>query len=245
MDLRKYIEKFYKGTKQEVVNLLNEKISNNEKTFVITANPETVMVARNTEELKDSFFAEDTLVVPDGVGILKAGKVLGIEFKETITGIDLCQELFKMLDEKQKSLYLFGASKEVVEALNDVIKQQYPNIKMLGYCDGYAEDKDKEMEKIVNLKPDCLLVALGVPKQEILISKYFSKFEKGIFMGVGGSFDILSGKKKRAPNFFVKNHLEWLYRICREPSRLGRFWNNNIKFLGEVKKEKRRGVVND
>ena len=95
MDLRKYIEKFYKGTKQEVVNLLNEKISNNEKTFVITANPETVMVARNTEELKDSFFAEDTLVVPDGVGILKAGKVLGIEFKETITGIDLCQELFK------------------------------------------------------------------------------------------------------------------------------------------------------
>lgn len=241
MEIKKYLEKFYKGDKQGFVNIINEKLSKDEKAFIITANPETVMETRRTEGLDEAFFAEETLVAPDGIGILKAGKYLGIEFKETITGIDLCNEIFNMTNAKEKSLYLFGAEEEVVKALADLIKKDYPNIKLLGYSNGYVEDKEKEMEKIVSLKPDVVLVALGVPMQEVLISKFFPKVQKGIYMGVGGSFDVLSGKKKRAPDFFVKHHFEWAYRILREPKRFKRFYNNNIKFLAEVKKEKKGG----
>ena len=87
--------------------------------------------------------------------------------------------------------------------------------------------------------PDIILVALGMPQQELLIYKHIKEFSKGIFIGVGGSFDVISGMKKRAPEFFVKLNLEWLYRIMSEPKRLKRFWDNNIKFLFVVQKEKK------
>ena len=245
MNLKEYIEKFYKGTKNEFVELLEKRIDNNEKTFIITANPETVMTARREEQLEKYYFDDNSLVVPDGIGIIKAGKILNIEFKETIPGIELCLDLLNLLNSKHKSIYLFGASDEVVEALSKTINENYPNINVLGFSNGYIENKDLEMEKIAKLKPDVILVALGVPQQEILIGNHLKDFEKGIFMGVGGSFDVLSGKKKRAPKFFINTHTEWLYRIVREPKRLKRFWNNNIKFLKEIKKEKRNGEVND
>ena len=82
------------------------------------------------------------------------------------------------------------------------------------------------------------MVALGIPNQEKLIYKHLSKFKSGIFIGVGGSFDVISGSKKRAPKLFIKLNLEWLYRIVTEPKRLKRFYNNNIKFMLKVKKEK-------
>ena len=81
------------------------------------------------------------------------------------------------------------------------------------------------------MQPDICLVALGIPEQELLINKYFNKFKKGIFIGVGGSFDVLSGHKKRAPKLMIKLHLEWLYRIIKEPKRFKRFWESNIKFM--------------
>ena len=94
------------------------------------------------------------------------------------------------------------------------------------------------MEKISKLKPDILLVALGIPMQEELIYRHMNEFNKGIIVGVGGTFDVLSGTKKRAPKIFIKLNLEWLYRIIKEPSRLKRFWNNNVKFIFKVRKEK-------
>ena len=87
-------------------------------------------------------------------------------------------------------------------------------------------------------KPDIVLVALGIPLQEKLIYKHLNKFDKGIFVGVGGSFDVISGHKKRAPKIFIKLNLEWLYRILKEPKRLKRFYDSNVKFLFKVKKYK-------
>lgn len=86
--------------------------------------------------------------------------------------------------------------------------------------------------------PDIMLVALGIPAQEKLIYKHLNKFKKGIFVGVGGSFDVLSGTKARAPEFFINHNLEWLYRILKEPSRIKRFYNSNVKFIFKVKHEK-------
>ena len=95
----------------------------------------------------------------------------------------------------------------------------------------------KTFDYIKTLKPDIILVALGIPCQELLIYSNYKDFEHGIFMGVGGSFDVLSGTKKRAPKFLVKAHLEWLYRIIKEPNRLGRFFNSNIKYVFKIIKE--------
>ena len=119
------------------------------------------------------------------------------------------------------------------------IKLEYPNIKISGATDGYVSDKDAVFEQIALKKPDVVMVALGIPAQELLISRHIQKFDKGIFMGVGGAFDVLSGMKKRAPEFFVKHNLEWLYRICSEPKRLKRFYKSNIRYLGEIRKVRR------
>ena len=96
------------------------------------------------------------------------------------------------------------------------------------------------MEYIKTTKPDIVLIALGIPLQEKLINKHINDFKKGIFIGVGGSFDVLSGSKKRAPKLFIKLNLEWLYRILREPKRISRFLKYNIKFIFKIIKEKHK-----
>ena len=117
-------------------------------------------------------------------------------------------------------------------------RREYPGIELVGYTDGYVENKESVFRKITEMEPDIVLVALGTPAQELLIHRYYRADRPGLYMGVGGSFDVLSGLKKRAPSFFIKFNLEWLYRITKEPKRLKRFWNSNVKFLFEVRKEK-------
>lgn len=237
--IKKYIEKTYNKSKDSFYNLVKENLKNEEKMFIVTANPETLMIAEDNNEFQKILLDKKTMIVPDGIGVLKGAKMLGIEMEETITGVELCTKLFEYLNEMKKSLCLFGAKKEVVEKLKKVIDDKYPNIKLLRIYDGYIEDKDKVMEEIVELKPDVTLVALGIPKQEMLIYKYFDKFDKGIFVGVGGSFDVLSGTKKRAPKIFIKLNLEWLYRITTEPKRLKRFYKSNIKYLKKINELKK------
>ena len=118
------------------------------------------------------------------------------------------------------------------------IKTLYPNINIVGTYNGYDYNKDDVFKDIVKRQPDIVLVALGIPSQEKLIYKYLHKFNKGIFVGVGGSFDVLSGYKKRAPKIFIKLNLEWLYRLVCEPQRIKRFYNNNIKFIFKILKIK-------
>jgi N-acetylglucosaminyldiphosphoundecaprenol N-acetyl-beta-D-mannosaminyltransferase len=89
---------------------------------------------------------------------------------------------------------------------------------------------------MVKLNPDIVLVALGVPKQELLIAKHYDKFSKGIFVGVGGSFDVISGTKKRAPEIIQKLNIEWLYRIIGDKERIKRFYNSNVKFVFEIRR---------
>ncbi len=238
-NIKKYIEKTYNKSKDSFHNLVKENLKNDKKMFIVTANPETLMIGEDNKEFSNILLDEKTIIVPDGIGVLKGAKMLGIDMKETITGVELCTKLFEYLNEMKKSLCLFGAKKEVVEKLKEVINEKYPNINLLKIYDGYIEDKDKVMEEIVDLKPDVTLLALGIPKQEMLIYKYLDKFNKGIFVGVGGSFDVLSGTKKRAPKIFLKLKLEWLYRITREPKRLKRFYKSNIKYLKKINELKR------
>lgn len=234
--MRKLFDKLYKKSAQSFYEILSDNLKNNKKTFVVTANPETFMISEKNEDVRKMLLDKETVMVPDGIGVLKAGKKIGYNIKERITGIDIANELLKFGNEQKKSIYLFGSKQEVIDSMKIVIKEQYPNLKLVGTSNGYVTDKDKVFDEIVKLEPDIVLVALGIPLQEMLIYKHLNRFKKGIFVGVGGSFDVMSGMKKRAPKIFIKLNLEWLYRIMKEPKRLKRFYDSNVKFLFRIKK---------
>lgn len=234
--MRKLFDKLYKKGAQSFYEILSDNLKNNMKTFVVTANPETFMISEKNEDVRKMLLDKETVMVPDGIGVLKAGKKIWYNIEERITGIDIANELLKFGNEQKKSIYLFGSKQEVIDSMKKVIKEQYPNLKLVGTSNGDVTDKDKVFDEIVKLEPDIVLVALGIPLQEMLIYKHLNRFKKGIFVGVGGSFDVMSGMKKRAPKIFIKLNLEWLYRIMKEPKRLKRFYDSNVKFLFRIKK---------
>lgn len=236
--MKKYLKIIYEKSEKEYFNLLKEYLENNEKKFIITANPETLTMAETDEEVSKMLLDKNNSVVPDGIAIVKACKTLDIPVTERIAGVDIAEYLLHEASQLKKKVYLFGSKQEVIDGMKKVIEEKYSGIKLVGATNGYIEDKDKEFENIKKAKPDVVMVALGIPYQEKLIYKHLNDFEKGIFIGVGGSFDVLSGTKKRAPKIFIKLNLEWLYRIMCEPKRLKRFWNNNVKFILKIKKEK-------
>lgn len=240
--MKAYFDKIYRGNFKSFITELEQKIRNNQKSFVITANPETLMIGTENPTFDAILKSDDTIIVPDGIGVVKAANMLDIPLTERVTGVEIVQELFRILNETGKGIYLLGAKREVIEKLVERLHNEYPNLKVLGYQDGYVQDKDAVFDEIVELKPDVVLVALGIPAQEILINKHYDRFEKGIFVGVGGSFDVLSGTKKRAPEIFIKLNLEWLYRIAKEPKRFKRFYDSNVRFIGKIRKmRKARG----
>lgn len=234
--MKELFDKLYNKSEESFYEILEKNLSQNKKTFIVTANPETFMMSEKDEEMRKLLLDNDTFLVPDGIGIVKAARMINYDVKERITGIDIANELLKLGNKQKKSIYLFGAKQEVIDSMEKVLKESYPNLNLVGMSNGYEKDKDKIFEKIVKTKPDIVLVALGIPLQEKLIYKHLDKFDKGIFVGVGGSFDVISGHKKRAPKIFIKLNLEWLYRILKEPKRLKRFYDSNVKFLFKVKK---------
>ena len=217
--MKNFFDKLYKGTKKDFFVELQRRLDGGEKTFIVTANPEAFMYGEKDNIVRKLLLDKSTTVVADG--------------------IDIAQQLLQFGNDTKKTIFLFGAKQEVLDALKQEIGKEYPDINILGMCNGYVEDKNKVFETIEELEPDIILVALGMPVQEKLIYESLDKFNKGIFVGVGGSFDVLSGTKKRAPEFFIKHNLEWLYRIAKEPSRIRRFYDNNIKFLFKINKEKK------
>lgn len=235
--MKKYFEQLYSKSSKEFYKYLEKNLIDNKKTFIVTANPETFMKAKNDEELHNMLIDEDVIKVPDGIAIVKVANWLGYKIKERITGVDIAVKLLEFGNKQKKSIYLFGAKEEVIIALKEKLSSVYPNLEIIGSQNGYIKDKDKAFKEIIKKKPDIILVALGIPAQEKLIYKYLDKFDKGIFVGVGGSFDVISGTKKRAPKIFIKLNLEWFYRIACEPKRIKRFYDSNVKFIFKALKK--------
>ncbi len=235
----KYFDKIYKKDKNTFFKELENNLINNKKQFIITANPETIMVSEKNEELRNAFLDKETVVVADGIGVVKGAKEYNYPISETILGIDIAEKLIQLADLHNKKIFLFGAKPEILEKLKSSIEEKYKNCEIVGAVNGYVEDKNEVFKEIETKEPDIVLVALGIPLQECLIYKNIDKFKKGIFIGIGGSFDVLSGCKKRAPKIFIKLKLEWLYRITKEPKRLKRFYDNNIKYWLKIKRNKK------
>ncbi len=240
MAINEYLKRIYGGTAQSYFERAGKTMLGGGRLFTVTANPEIIMHADRDPKIKKLLLSPDAEIIPDGISVVKAMEILGLKASERITGVDLAAHLLKTAGENGRSVYLLGAREEVVSALAEKLRSQYPDI-TVSFHNGYDGDKDVIFDEIASLAPDLVLVGLGVPAQELLIYRHLPKFTKGVLVGVGGSFDVLSGSKKRAPQVFVKTNTEWLYRIAREPQRLGRFWNNNVKFLREVRKARFAG----
>ena len=229
--MKEYLNNIYMGNIEELEKKIQNNLINNKKMFIITVNPETLMIAEKEKKLNKIILDNNNTIIPDGVGIIKACKKLKMKIPNKIPGIDIANYLLKIGNENKKKIFLLGASKEVNDKLVEKIKEDYPNLKIVGHYDGYSDNKEEQIKEAVNKDADIIMVALGIPNQEILINSIYPKAKKGIFIGVGGSFDVISGYKKRAHKIFLKTNTEWLYRNIKEPKRLKRFYNNNIKFL--------------
>lgn len=231
--------KFDNVNMQEAVDKCKEFLSSDKGNLIVTPNPEIVMKAKDDAEFMEVINSAE-LVIPDGIGVIKAAKILETPLKERVAGYDLICNLLEAGKDGSISFYFWGSKPGIADTAMQKVKEKYPEIKILGAHHGYfKENEEKEIiDEIRNLKPDVLLVGIGFPKQEKMINKYKNEGFFKIGIGCGGSIDVLAGAVKRAPKLFIKLHLEWFYRLLKQPSRLGRMMVLP-KFIQEVKKVKK------
>ncbi|MCR5758513.1 MAG: WecB/TagA/CpsF family glycosyltransferase [Selenomonas sp.] len=191
--------------------------------LIATANAEMIMRATHDRELKD-ILNEAALVVPDGAGTVWAAHHLGHEMPERVAGYDLAQELMRIAPSKKQKVFFFGSAPGVAEKAKAKAEALYPGIEIVGIRDGYfkPEDEPAIIEEIKAAKPDLLLAALGVPKQEKWLHAHLQELGVPVSIGVGGTLDVMAGVMKRAPYWMQKAKLEWLFRGLLQPKRAGR-----------------------
>ena len=189
--------------------------------YACTPNPEIVMAAKKDAALRSALGQAD-LVLADGVGVTKAAAMLKTPLKARVPGIDFATAVIARLAERGGSVYLFGARPGVAEAAAARLAKAYPGLSIAGTSDGYFTDDGPIIEKINASSPDFLMVCLGSPKQERWMSENAGRLSCGLMAGLGGSLDVLAGNVQRAPESWRKLGLEWLYRVIKEPKRLGR-----------------------
>jgi len=228
--------KFDNVNMQEAVAKCQDFISSDTSNLIVTPNPEIVMSAKDNPEFKN-IINSASLVIPDGIGIIKGARILGTPLKERVAGYDLICNLLELYKDGSHTFYFWGSKPGIADLAKEKLEEKYPNIKIIGTDNGYFDDTKKTeiIEKIRNLKPDILLVGTGAPRQEKLINEFLKEKIFKIGIGCGGSIDVLSGTVKRAPKLFIKLHMEWTWRLIKEPTRLGRMMVLP-KFLNEVKR---------
>ena len=210
-------------TMAQAVERVEQLIAAKKNSIVATANAEMLLRATNDDELKNILNAAE-LVVPDGAGTVWAARHLGYEMPERVAGFDLVQELMKIAPSKGYKFFLFGSAPTIADKAKLKAEELYPNIEIVGTRNGYftAADESEIIAQIKNSKPDILLAALGVPKQEKWLAAHKDELNVPVNIGVGGTFDVMAGVVKRAPKWMQRAKLEWLFRAMLQPSRAGR-----------------------
>ncbi|ARI76230.1 WecB/TagA/CpsF family glycosyltransferase [Halobacillus mangrovi] len=203
-----------------LVKQLDEHVMLEEKSFVITVNPEIVMRA-NEDTAYMNHLHKANYITADGIGIIRASQLLKDPLPERVTGYDLMIDLLSISNIKGYKIFLLGAHKDVLKRVETNLQHFYPDIQIVGSHDGYFnwDQSDEIVEQVKQADPDLTFVALGAPKQEQWISENIDQFNKGVFLCVGGSFDVIAGDVKRAPATWRKYNVEWLYRLLKQPKR--------------------------
>lgn len=209
----------------ETLNVLHENLKQKKFAFVVTLNTYGLMLSLMDSEFYD-ILQHAYLITPDGGGILFGARFLGIPLKERVNGIDLIHEICKLCVKENYCLFLLGGKDDSVKGAKENLEKDFPGLRIAGTQNGYfsADEEGGVLRKINALKPDILLVGFGMPKQEKWIDKHAGNLQVSLCMGIGGSFDVLSGQLRRAPLWMQKTGIEWLYRVIQEPKRIPRLW---------------------
>lgn len=196
-----------------------------EKKFhaVYTPNSEIIMQAYKNPEFA-LLLNRAELLTADGIGVVYASKILGKPIKERAAGYDIAREVLSKMNNTGHSLFLFGGKPGVAEEAKANLLKEYPNLKIAGMRNGYFNNEEEAeiVEEINNSGADIVFVCLGAPKQEEWIDRHRSELKVRVAMGIGGSLDVFAGRVMRAPEIFCKTGMEWFYRLCKEPWRIGR-----------------------
>lgn len=219
------------ATMQETVSFIESRIEHKQFLQHVVVN-----VAKIVNMQKDPILAESVkacdLINIDGMGVVFGSRFLGHDVPERVAGVDLFHELLAMSAKRGFPVFLLGATEEVVSKTVNKVKAQNPNLNIAGYNDGYFwDDEEAVVNKIRESGAKLLFVAITSPKKENFINKWQDKLGVDFVMGVGGTFDVVAGKVKRAPQWMQKAGLEWLYRVLQEPGRMWkRYLVTNSKF---------------
>ena len=210
-------------TMDRTVELAASVLAGNVAHSIVAVNPEKVMRARYDVRLRDQLRRAGVLI-PDGIGVVIAARILGLGRLQRVPGSELMPRLCELAAQTGRRVFLFGAAPDVNERAAQVLQTRYRGLTVAGTQHGFLKDGDMPdlVGRINSSQADILFVALGSPKQEDWIDRYLPQLNVKICQGVGGTFDVIAGRVRRAPAAFRAVHLEWFYRLVANPRRLHR-----------------------
>lgn len=203
---------------QETKAFIKDFVNSNNGGYSVAINAEKIMMYSEDENFRE-IMDNSILPIPDG-----SGATIGMKILYNIKSIklDLPKTIFECANENKFSFFVLGATEEVNAKAEKVLNQKYTGINVLGRQNGYFEDESIVFRKIKKLDPQIVMIAMGSPKQEKLAARLHKVIPSALLIGCGGALNILTGEVKRAPEFYQNNHLEWFYRLVKEPSRFKR-----------------------
>jgi len=215
----------------EVLQKVEDFLEDGQQHYIVTPNPEFIVRAQKDTEFREILNQAD-LAVPDGAGLIFASRILGRPLKERVAGVDLMERICQKASQKKWRIFLLGGEQGAAEKTAENLKARYSGL--------LIEVKTKcPKGQTFFRRPTILFIALGAPKQEKWIAQNLNKMPLvKLAVGVGGAFDFISGRVKRAPVFLQKAGLEWLWRFCCQPWRADRIMNATVKFPWLIVKSK-------
>ncbi len=222
-------------TMDEALAIGCELMSGEKAAYCVTPNAEMAYEALRDEAFRDLLNGAD-LVLPDGAGVILGAKIIRNPLKQKVAGIEFAQNLLPKMEAMGKRLYLLGSKPGIAEMAAEKMREKCPNLQICGMADGYFQDEAEVVRKINEARADVLFVCLGAPKQENFMRNHQSELKVRLMIGLGGTLDGIAGTVKRAPRWMIRLQLEWLYRLIKEPKRLGRMMRLPKFVFAAVKK---------
>ena len=210
--------------RREALEILQEFIDSGEPHLVVTADASMFEIAAHDPEFL-RIVRTAALVTADSTGVLWAAKKLGVALEERVSGVEIAEQLCAESARRGYGVYFYGAAPGVADEAAETMRHRYPGAQIVGTADGFRSSVQQQAELLRDIRekrPAVLLVAMGIPKQEKWIAAHLEELRIPVAIGVGGSFDVLSGRVDRAPLWMQRRGLEWLYRLLRNPKKLSK-----------------------
>ncbi|ANS73296.1 acetyl-mannosamine transferase [Paenibacillus yonginensis] len=227
----------------DLLDYIDDSIQNRKHSYILTCNVDHLIKLRKDSEFRN-VYSKAGAIVADGMPIIWASRLLGSPLKQKVSGSDLFHRLGSDFEKRKYRLFFLGSASGVPEMASRNLKRQFPGINVVGcYSPSYGFEKNPEeneyiVRMLIETRPDIVFVGVGAPKQEKWIYRNYLEYQAPVSIGVGATFDFLSGSVKRAPNFMQKAGFEWFWRLAQEPRRLWkRYLIDDSQFVALLMKE--------